>query len=60
MAKSVIRSPRTILRKQGLFSSSERSNIVGMKHLFLAILLITAILLFVYKDDFNTDDSDDS
>ena len=60
MAKSVYRSPNSILRKQGLFSSSERSNIVGMKHLVLAILLITAVLLFVYKDDFITDDSDDS
>ena len=60
MAKSVYRSPNSILTKQFLFSSRERSNIVGMKHLVLAILLITAILLFVYKDDFKTDDSDDS
>ena len=60
MSKSVTRSPRSMLEKQGLFSSSEEVIRYGKIHFFLILLLLVAILLFVFRDDivkiFNRED----
>ena len=57
MAKSVYRSPNSIWTKQGLFSSSEKSTIFKLKHIW--VLFAMTILLFIFRDKIfkNNDDS---
>ena len=58
MAKSVYRTPHEILTKQGLFSSSEKSTIFKLKHIWIIILFAMTILLFLFMDKIFKNDDD--